>query len=388
MKNINMKELHVPSYYKRFSCIGGACEDSCCIGWQIPIDQQTLKKYKKVKDGGMRKRLDKELVVKKSGHSMDHVAKIKLKNNRCAFLTKEGWCDIYSHLGESYLSQTCTLYPRTINRIGSKFECSLTFSCPEALRCLFAEETPLAFETIPLPSDFTTITGQLDINQGKPKRWEDYFYPVRDLMIKIVQYRHIGIEERLAALEVFMKEVNQRVSKQQLSKLPRLLSEWTNRLEEKQLGGKVDSLAAQSKQAIRLLKEIRAVADQHKLKSERYKNVLSQVEEGYKGKEAYFVKGYHTYYKPFLEEYGYMIENYFVNYIIERGVPVDTASPIESIERLKAYEKLIRMHLIGMALVEEKLTPEILVLCIQSISKTFDHHEVYFNILQEKCCNI
>ena len=35
-----------PNYYKEFSCIAGACPDTCCAGWQILIDDKTLKKYR------------------------------------------------------------------------------------------------------------------------------------------------------------------------------------------------------------------------------------------------------------------------------------------------------------------------------------------------------
>ena len=27
-----------PDYYEKFSCIAGACEDTCCAGWEIDID--------------------------------------------------------------------------------------------------------------------------------------------------------------------------------------------------------------------------------------------------------------------------------------------------------------------------------------------------------------
>lgn len=38
-----------PNYYKEFSCIAGACPDTCCAGWQIVIDDKTLKKYQHFK---------------------------------------------------------------------------------------------------------------------------------------------------------------------------------------------------------------------------------------------------------------------------------------------------------------------------------------------------
>ena len=48
--------ITIPDYYKEFECIADKCEDTCCAGWQIVIDKETLKKYIKVK-GDFRKRM-------------------------------------------------------------------------------------------------------------------------------------------------------------------------------------------------------------------------------------------------------------------------------------------------------------------------------------------
>ena len=39
-------EYHIPDYYRTFSCIGSACPDTCCGGWQIPIDRRSLARYR------------------------------------------------------------------------------------------------------------------------------------------------------------------------------------------------------------------------------------------------------------------------------------------------------------------------------------------------------
>lgn len=31
----------IPDYYKEFSCIAADCEDTCCAGWQIVIDEKS-----------------------------------------------------------------------------------------------------------------------------------------------------------------------------------------------------------------------------------------------------------------------------------------------------------------------------------------------------------
>ena len=38
----------VPHYYRKFQCTASACTDTCCAGWQIMIDDKSLRKYKKI----------------------------------------------------------------------------------------------------------------------------------------------------------------------------------------------------------------------------------------------------------------------------------------------------------------------------------------------------
>lgn len=28
-----------PAYADKFRCVGPACEDSCCVGWRVDLDQ-------------------------------------------------------------------------------------------------------------------------------------------------------------------------------------------------------------------------------------------------------------------------------------------------------------------------------------------------------------
>lgn len=37
-----------PQFYDNFHCIAGDCPDTCCAGWQILIDQESLEKYSSV----------------------------------------------------------------------------------------------------------------------------------------------------------------------------------------------------------------------------------------------------------------------------------------------------------------------------------------------------
>ena len=95
------REILIPQYIKQFSCIGPSCEDSCCIGWRVVIDEETYKRYRKVKHQELAPLLDKYVTRNRSNLSPINYAKIKMeKEKRCPFLTSEMWCNIQLNLGE------------------------------------------------------------------------------------------------------------------------------------------------------------------------------------------------------------------------------------------------------------------------------------------------
>lgn len=109
-------QITFPAFYKEFSCIAGACPDTCCAGWQIMIDDRSLKKYRHFK-GAFRNRLHNDIDWKEQAfRQYDH---------RCAFLNEENLCDIYSETGLDMLCDTCRKYPRHIEEFEGLREYSL-----------------------------------------------------------------------------------------------------------------------------------------------------------------------------------------------------------------------------------------------------------------------
>ncbi|MDF2594254.1 MAG: hypothetical protein K0R69_595 [Clostridia bacterium] len=372
-----------PEYIKHFMCIGGACEDTCCAGWSIFIDEETYKKYRKVKDKTIKARLDKEIVSKRSQTAYGYAAKIKLKNGNCAFLSKQGLCDIYSTLGENYLSDTCTLYPRTINKINNTLEYALIGSCPEAARLILLNKEPMKFVELKSKEKIKSLNLQLTVHHLKPYRWQDYFFKLREGIITILQNRIYTLEERMARLEAFMQGIENHTVPQLFKKIPLFL--------ESHHKSKTKSLDYDVSGEMALALELKALKDQKKIKAKRYGECLeemllglgleSKTDFSLAGKK--YKEGYEKYYLPFIHEKGYMIENYFVNYVFERCVPLDTESPLQSFERMELYYRLIRMHLIGTACSQGEITAEAVVKLIQSLSKAFDHEdETFKNILK------
>ncbi len=139
--------LRVPSYYKEFRCIADKCKDSCCIGWEIDIDDDTFAYYKSV-DGAIGKRLKEHMTVE------DGVNSFVLKENGwCPFLNEKKLCDICIHLGEEALSEVCTEYPRFTVEYGNVMEKALCLSCEEVGRIVFSSTEKMTFEEYELSED-------------------------------------------------------------------------------------------------------------------------------------------------------------------------------------------------------------------------------------------
>lgn len=386
--------MTVPSYMKQFNCIAGACEETCCAGWYIAIDEPTYKKYKKVKKPEMKKRFEKELVVKK-GSAPECAAKIKLKNNRCAFLAKDNLCDIYKELGEPYLSETCKMYPRNTNALGERVELSLALSCPEAARQILLCKEPITFsveETECLP----IVGAKLGLQLKSPKHFEDYIVPMRDFLIAIVQEESYGLEQKCQTFEDTIRALQGFKIKQDSKKLMAFLAQGLDKGCLKKdfkmgEGKKTDKLFIESYRseafAKTMLKGLVTMRETKKWPSVRYEacynKMVDALVDGANFNGDAYQKGLGIYEEMMLEKHPYILEHYIVNYIYERLMPINQKTPLESLEELYLYIGLIRLHLIGMAAYDGGLTLEAITTCIQSFTRVFDHNELYMQQIKK-----
>lgn len=131
-------KYHKPSFFDQFKCIGSACTDTCCAGWEIEVDETTAEGYLAEK-GAFGDRLRREIGSEPGEYFF------KLQNNRCPFLNKENLCDIFINLGEDRLCDICREHPRFYNWFGDYTEVGLGLCCEEAERLLFSDSKPLTF---------------------------------------------------------------------------------------------------------------------------------------------------------------------------------------------------------------------------------------------------
>ena len=131
-----MKFFRCPPYYHDFQCIASACRDSCCIGWEIDIDADTLHDYRQV-SGAFGRRLMEHIALP-AGNSDASAHFITDHAERCPFLNKQNLCDIYITLGEQHLCQICTDHPRFYDWFTDGMEAGLGLCCEAAAALILA----------------------------------------------------------------------------------------------------------------------------------------------------------------------------------------------------------------------------------------------------------
>lgn len=186
-----------PVYYDSFHCIADRCEDTCCAGWEIDIDDESYDYYMSV-PGEFGERLRKSIREYKSEDEDAYESHgfILKEDKRCPFLNDQGLCDMYRELGEGALCDVCTDTPRNILEYGRERELAISASCPEAGRLIYGSEQPVAFVE-------RDIDEELDFEETDEEvEFAHAIRGARDRAIRILQNRSYSILERAA---VFLK---------------------------------------------------------------------------------------------------------------------------------------------------------------------------------------
>lgn len=123
-------KLYAPAYYQQFKCIADQCRHSCCIGWEIDIDEETFARYQDLNS-------DYGAVIQAS-ICTDAEPHFRLgEGERCPHLNEKGLCKIILNLGEEHLCHICREHPRFYN-FTSVAEVGVGMCCEEAARLILS----------------------------------------------------------------------------------------------------------------------------------------------------------------------------------------------------------------------------------------------------------
>lgn len=203
----------VPSYFNKFTCIADKCPDTCCAGWAIVADGESLEKYNSLQTDYGRK-IRSLLTVDADGDTV-----YKSSDGRCPFLLGSGLCEMYIELGHENLCHTCRRFPRHVTDFGSRLETGLSFSCPEAARLITESPDPITFETV-------ETEGNITPNSIDPTMYFTLL-KARKLAIDILQNRKYSIERRLMNVLLFSAELDKHLKHGEFEKAEKAISNYS-----------------------------------------------------------------------------------------------------------------------------------------------------------------
>ncbi len=205
-----MKEA-VPGYYQNFQCIADRCKHSCCVGWEIDIDDETMAFYESL-NTDLGDRIRKSIEGEEPHFILG-------PDERCPFLKEDGLCELICECGEEALCEICSLHPRFKNFYPSFTEMGLGLCCEEAARLilsageLFSVKMP---ENIQLTEE------------------ETMFLAIRQTIFAVLQDRNQNVKERfdsVAKLFGFSFDFSLKKAQKLYASLERLDESWTDMLE-------------------------------------------------------------------------------------------------------------------------------------------------------------
>ena len=203
-----------PNYYDEFRCIADQCRHTCCAGWEIDIDEETLALYEKM-EGPLGQKLKENIVLGEEPH-------FKLgEKERCPFLNEQNLCEIILECGEENLCQICSDHPRFRNELNGEEEIGVGLCCEAAAKLILGKKEKCVF------------LGERSKEFADPL--EEAIYQTREEAFLILQDRRTPIEERAEKLmETFEVCLPKMTKKEWLDfyfSLERMDEEWTCELQ-------------------------------------------------------------------------------------------------------------------------------------------------------------
>lgn len=165
-----------PDYYPAFQCLAGRCRHTCCAGWEIDVDGESLARYRRT-EGAMGERLKKAISSEDKPHF------ILGDGERCPFLNAENLCDLILYGGEDFLCQICTDHPRFRTFLPSRTEVGLGLCCEAAGELILGRAEPMRLLA--------------EGSEGSPDEEERYLLALREEVLSLAKNRSIPLRERM-----------------------------------------------------------------------------------------------------------------------------------------------------------------------------------------------
>lgn len=384
-----------PSYADKFRCIGPACEDSCCIGWRVDIDQATFEKYQSIPAGPLRVLIDANIhpvpiqsipdsnLHRDQQRNFARFAQMKMTaDNHCPFHNPDRLCQIQLEQGESYLSRTCASYPRASLTIDTLEETTLSLSCPEAARLVLTDPNLLA------ANSRLSIQWDEAVDDRLPPR--SYFWLIRDFAVTLLRNRSYPLWQRMFLLGTFARRMEALLNGETDRSFPSLLLDFQSAIATGALRASIETIPADL--ALQLDMVLRLVNLQsHPTKSTRLSQTIDAFLAGIDYRPtiplehqcARYADAYQYACAPFFAKHPHLLENYLLDMTFKNLFPFGAQGmqgpskpePAHQFTRMAIEFALTKGMLIGVASARgDAFSIDDALRTIQTVVKHFEHN--------------
>ena len=306
--------------------------------WQVSVDPDTYQKYKALPASPLRNRIDEYILpvheiapATPPANTVPPPANIRLLTGaRCPFLAESRLCQIQSELGESYLSNTCSTFPRrsfTIDKIEEK---TLSLSCPEAARLVLLAPV---FST-----DETTYKIEWEDSPTARLPLRSFFWPIRELAINIVRNRAYPLWQRMFLLGVFSSRLEtlslgQPDSGQPPRGFAAFLGDFSRAVQSGTLRAEMEKIPANPALQLEMVLRLVKLGIRPTFRSERFNECLRAFTLGVghqpgvplETQATAYSSAFHQVYEPFFARHPEILENFLANQIFRDLFPFGQA---------------------------------------------------------------
>ena len=384
-------DVRQPQCFDRFHCTGADCEDTCCIGWEVLVDRETYEKYQglpshRIADVALSTLVD----INPARSSARNYAIFRLQGSRCPAL-HQGLCSIQQTLGEPFIPDLCSTYPRVLNAIGGALERSFHLSCPEAARLILNDPDAMVLEERReegLPhraGSVTLVAGDTDSR----------LHQIRTLVIEVIRERSLPLWQRIVSLGIAVDRLAGLDTARAVAVLEDHLGNLRQGVFHDTLGRWQGDPAFQLETVLELV--VTRIGSDHT--APRFIECYSDFMRGLAwtpdcGMEELAARYYlfsKSYFLPFVHRNQHLLENYLIHYIFRTIFPYRRNLPDqkfaidsgrESLRHafllLSVHYAIVRSVLIGMAAqYRDHFTVDCVVKLVQSYAKAFLHSSTF-----------
>lgn len=387
------------AYAQAFHCIGSACDDTCCQGWNVPIDQAAYEKYIRLPASPLRTLITESITTSAtqtpSPAANTPFAQILINSaDHCPLLTSDRLCRIHAELGEPMLAYACSTYPRIVHECGGIRETALALSCPEAARLVLLDPNLLA----PRPHNPTEEKFAPDDPNQPP--FPPDFLQIRASVLALLQTRSYPLWQRMFLLGLMCRRLDSIARGELKRSVPEFLADLKAAVKSGSLRPAMETLPIDRAAQLDVVLRLAGMLLHRSNFTPRFAASVEAFTAGIgnapgatlESLTRQYTLAHDASYEPFMRRHPHILENYLINTIVrcqfpygrEGMEPGAVPQMAREFARLTAQFALTRGLLIGVAGFHgPAFSTAHVVSTVQAAAKHFEHHPEFLKLAYE-----